>query len=80
MDNSIVGRIKQRIKRTRDERAADSAPLSAYFSWEAICKDFKRNKWIYLMALPVLGFICFSIIGLCTVQQSHLEILCLSVG
>ena len=56
MDNSIVGRIKQRIRRSREQRAADALPLSAYFSWEFICKDFKRNKWIYLMALPVLGF------------------------
>ena len=56
MTRTIASGIRRRIQRSRDERAAESSPLSSYFSWTEIRKDFIRNKWIYLMALPVLGF------------------------
>ena len=53
-DRSFIGNIRRKIRLNREERAAEES--FSYFSWTDICKDFKRNKWIYLMALPVLGF------------------------
>ena len=53
-DRSIMGNLRRRLKRSKEERAAEES--FNYFSWTAIRKDFQRNKWIYLMALPILAF------------------------
>ena len=49
MQNAL-GSIRKTFSKNNDEAQPKR------LTWELICKDFKRNKWIYMMALPILGF------------------------
>jgi putative aldouronate transport system permease protein len=50
----VIGSLRKTVARNKDENRG--AGIRGFFTWDVIKRDFRRNKYIYLMAVPIIAF------------------------